>query len=105
MIETTSSTKKRLVTSGSVINSFIESKKLKLNVKKCSKIRIGKIGQSCPGLKVHGMNRDTSKLKKYLGDLISHTGRNRTNIEDRKSKGFGICNQILALLSEVPHGK
>ena len=93
------------VISNSVIKSLIESKKLNLIVKKCSKIHIGKIGQSCPDLKVHGMNMESSKLEKYLGDLISHTGRNRTNIEDRTSKGFGICNQILAILSEVPLGK
>ena len=37
--------------------------------------------------------------------LCPSSGRNRTNIEDRKSKGFGICNQILAILSEVPLGK
>ena len=36
--------------SNSMINSFIECKKLKLNVKKCSKIHIGKIGHSCPDL-------------------------------------------------------
>ena len=46
----------------------------------------------------------SSKLEKYLGDLVSQTGKSRTNIESRRGKGFGLCSQILAILSEIPLG-
>ena len=67
-------------------------------------MHIGRIGQTCPTLKVHGNKMASSKLEKYLGDLVSQTGKSRTNIESRRGKGFGLCSQILAILSEIPLG-
>ena len=42
---------------------------------------------------------------KYLGDLINTTGTIRNTVEDRKNKGFGIVNEIIALLDEIPLGR
>ena len=46
-----------------------------------------------------------SQQEKYLGDLVNSTGTIRSTIEDRKSKGFGIVNEILAILDEIPLGR
>ena len=68
-----------------IVNSFIESTKLKLGQAKCSKMHIGKPNPCCPKLKVHGFEMKSSKLEKYLGDLISSNGSNKENIEARKA--------------------
>ena len=44
---------------------------------------------------------NTSK-EKYLGDYIDKNGSLRTNIENRKSKGYGIITNILAIINEIP---
>ena len=43
-----------------------------------------------------------SNQEKYLGDLIDKTGSSRPNIELRKSKGFGIIANIMAIINEIP---
>ena len=45
--------------------------------------------------------KNTSK-EKYLGDYIDKNGSLRTNIENRKSKGYGIITNILAIINEIP---
>ena len=45
-----------------------------------------------------------SKREKYLGDLVDITGKLRPNIEARQAKGFGIVNNILAIINEIPLG-
>ena len=45
-----------------------------------------------------------SEEEKYLGDIVCHNGMNRTNIEARKEKGFGIKNQIMDMLHDVCFG-
>ena len=47
----------------------------------------------------------SSKIEKYLGDLITTSGKMKDNITARKEKGFGIVSEILSILSEVPLGK
>ena len=92
----------------SVINAFIESKKLKLSSSKCHKIHVhGKKDKSekCPILKVHDKIMEDSKQEKYLGDILDNSGKIRKTVEDRKNKGFAIAAEILAILSEVPLGK
>ena len=39
---------------------------------------------------------------KYLGDVISNTGRNIKNIQARVNKGAGIVRKILTLLDGIP---
>ena len=91
-----------------VVNAFIEGKKLKLSDKKCSRIHIQKkkcqTKMECVNLKVHDEEMKTSLQEKYLGDLISN-GTVRNTIEERKNKGFGIVNEIMAILDEIPLGK
>ena len=48
---------------------------------------------------------ETSDSEKYLGDLISSSGKIKENVIKRKEKGFGITAEILSILSEVPLGK
>ena len=45
-----------------------------------------------------------STKEKYLGDLITD-GTIRKTIEDRKNRGYGIVNEILAILDEIPLGR
>jgi hypothetical protein len=46
-----------------------------------------------------------SKQKKYLGDQLNHAGKIKETINERVSKGFGIVNEIVALIEEIPLGK
>ena len=97
------------VNANAVINAFIEGKKLKLSNKKCSRIHIQnkhvKNKPECPELKVHQDPMKDSTQEKYLGDLVNTSGTIRKTIEDRKCKGFGIVNEILAILDEIPLGR
>jgi hypothetical protein len=95
---------KNSVQINSVINSFIELKKLKLSSDKCSKIHVGKNNSSCPDLKVHNMTMKNSNQEKYLGDLINKSGKPKQTIEQREAKGYGIVSEILAILEEIPLG-
>ena len=93
----------------SIINSFMESKKLKLSSKKCHRIHVQnktcKKSIDCHNIKVHKDNMETSTQQKYLGDIINTKGSIRNTIEERKSKGFGIANEIIAILEEIPLGR
>ena len=93
----------------SVVNSFIEGKKLKLSHKKCNRIHVQnkkhKTKQKCPELKVHQEVMNTSSQEKYLGDLINCNGTIRNTIEERRAKGYGIANEIIAILEEIPLGR
>ena len=49
----------------------------------------------------HHIHQFTSIQDKYLGDLTSNrTFRN--TIEERENKGFGIVNEIIAILDDIP---
>ena len=91
------------------VNAFIEGKKLKLSIKKCHRIHIGKKKTKeepkCKELKVHDHKMKESKEEKYLGDLINTSGTIRKTIEERKNKGYGIVSEILAILEEIPLGR
>ena len=43
-----------------------------------------------------------SRQEKYLGDIIDNSGKSKPNIEKRKSRGFGIVANILAIINEIP---
>ena len=45
---------------------------------------------------------ENSNQEKYLGDVIDKSGKAKYNIEKRKSKGFGIISNILAIINEIP---
>ena len=88
-----------------VINAFIESKKLKLSEKKCSRIHLGKTTKDCLDLKVHQTKMKNSKQEKYLGDIVDCTGSIKATVQERISRGWGIISEIKAILSEIPLGK
>ena len=88
------------------MSNSIESKRLEIGEKKSHKIHIGK-GRNrdlCPQLKVHGKDMENSVEDKYVGDIITGDGKNDKNIISRRSKGYGIAGDILAILEEVPFG-
>ena len=87
-----------------LVNTFIEHKKLKLSHDKCFRIHIGKGHSNCPELKVHNLQMKESDQEKYLGDMIDKSGTNDATINNRKSKGEGIVAEILSIISEIPLG-
>ena len=51
-------------------------------MKKISKIDLN----LCPELKINGLPLENTKSEKYLGDIISHDGKNNDNLHERKNK-------------------
>ena len=93
------------VKSNSVINAFIELKKLTLSKKKCKSIHIGKQIRECADLKVHNQRMENSDSEKYLGDFIEKSGKLKATIADRVAKGYDIVSEIQAIINEVPLGQ
>ena len=91
-------------TMNNVINTFIESKKLKLSQTKCFQIHIGKGHKDCPKLKVHESDMKEVNSEKYLGDIIDETGSIKATINHRKSKGQDIISEIFSIINEIPIG-
>ena len=87
------------------VNSFIESKKLKLSHKKCCAIHVGKSNRNCHELKVHGENMHRETSTKYLGDTLHNSGKTKFNILQRSAKAHAILAEICAILTDVPLGK
>ena len=87
-----------------VMNNFTESKKLQFGVKKCNKMHIGNDTLVCEDIRVHdGQGKKVNK-DKYIGDILAADGSNKDNIKERTDKGFGIVNEIMAILKEIPLG-
>ena len=89
----------------SVVNSFMELKKLTLSDKKCSKIHIGKRNMNCHKLKVHDKFMKDSNQERYLGDQIRNDAKVKATIDDRVGKGYGIVTEINTILEEIPLGR
>ena len=49
--------------------------------------------------KVHGDVMKQSTKETYLGDVIDQSGKIKQNIEKRKSKGYGIIANIMAIIT------
>ena len=92
------------------INTQIEMKKLRFHVPdsrgntKCHKLHVGRSSAHCPQLKVHGTPMQEVEDDEYLGDVISHDGKNKKNIQKRVSKGMGAISQIMNILALVSFG-
>ena len=86
----------------STINTFINLEKLKLSESKCRNVHVGSEKIQCKSLKIDGCQMKNTNKEKYLGDYIDKTGSSKTNIEDRKSKGYGITTNVLAIINEIP---
>ena len=46
-----------------------------------------------------------SVKEKYLGDIVDQSGKVRSTIEERRSKGYGIVSEILAIVNDIPLGQ
>ena len=93
------------VKTNAIIQSKIETKQLRFGPKKCFKMHIGnKALKTCPTLKVHEHVMESVEKEKYLGDILSSSGKINDNILERQSKGNGYVNQILSMLKEVSFG-
>ena len=86
-----------------LINTFIESKKLYFNTKKCFQIHLGPRKEECCQLKVHGEIMKQTDSEKYLGDIVSNSGNDK-NIEKRKELGMKSISDILSTLKEFGIG-
>ena len=58
----------------------------------------------CEDIKVHEDVGKTVTKDKYVGDVLTADGANTENIKERADKGYGIVNEILSILSEIPLG-
>ena len=115
--------------SNSFINCKTNMKKLQFGIDKCHKMHVGKkrIEEICPDLFVDSwklkevteietgeevlneVHTGLSKMEeviqeKYLGDIISHDGKNMKNVMARVGKAVGITNQIMSILEEICFG-
>ena len=87
-----------------VIQGKIEGKQLELGHAKCFQMHVGKPSNVCSDLNVHGKQMLTTKSEKYLGDVLTSSGKIDENVLERYNKGCGIVNKILSTLKEVSFG-
>ena len=88
-----------------IIQSKIATKKLELGKDKCFQIHVGKNKANCPQLNVHQDKMIKTSSEKYLGDVITNTGKLDENIQFRVAKGNGTTNTIISLLEVVSFGE
>ena len=90
----------------SIINRFIELKKLKLGFDKCLKIHIGNqlSSEMCPEQYIHGQDMKSSEKEKYLGDYVTKYGNSKETIRERRSRGNAIVSEMRAILRDIPLG-
>ena len=88
-----------------VVNSFVETKKLKLSDNKCHRIHVGKQNGECPELNVHGKKMADSLQEKYLGDLYNQTGNAKATVSERVARGYSIIADIKVIITEIPLGR
>ena len=88
-----------------LIQSKVQCKKLELSETKCFKMHIGKDKLNCSNLEVNGKVMKTTNSEKYLGDVLSSSGKNDENVQMRYEKGMGIINSIMSILKEISFGQ
>ena len=47
---------------------------------------------------------EKSNAEKYLGDIVNSSGPCHTTVNERYGKGFGIANEIISIIDEIPLG-
>ena len=88
------------------VNARIEQDKLSFNMTKCHHMHAGKKSRLCPALKAHDSLMDMVLEEKYVGDVLSADGKQTKNVASRRSKGIGVCNEIMHILNNLclgPH--
>ena len=94
------------VQSNSVVNSFMNTKKLTLSETKCHTVHIGNSKLTrCSSLKVQDEPRNKETSVKYLGDHVNHTGSVKATVEERRARAFGISAEVLSITNSVPLGQ
>ena len=92
--------------SNSVVNSFMNIKKLTLSETKCHTVHIGRrTSKECSGLKIENTQMNQETTVKYLGDKVNITGSIKATVEERRGKAFGITADILSIANSVPLGQ
>ena len=86
------------------MNTFTEMKKLEFGIKKCHKMHVGPETNLCEDIKVHEGIGTKVVTDKYVGDIIANDGSNTEKIKERCDRGFGIINDIMSILEELPLG-
>ena len=93
------------IKSNTIVNSFIESKKLTFGTKKCKLIHCGKNVGKCNELNVHEKVMERSSVERYLGDYINQNAKLSSTISHRWAKGYAIVSDILSILRDIPSKK
>ena len=83
------------------VNARIEQNKQAFNNSKCHQMHVGRACSLCSPLRAHTTEMDIVNEDKYVGDIISKDGKHSKNINLRRSKGIGICNEIIAILNDM----
>ena len=91
------------VITNAIINSKIECKKLELGHRKCYNMHIGSDSE-CQDLRVHNKIMNTSEFETYLGDVISVSGTNKKNIENKRNSSIGTVSQVVSMLEQISLG-
>ena len=92
------------VETNAYVNACIESKMLTFNADKCHKMHVGKENSNCPSHKAHEKEIDIVIKEKYVGDVVSKSGKNDENIKARIGKLIGVISTIMSILNEVSLG-
>ena len=72
---------------------------------KCHYIHVGRKEKPCPSLQVHGTRIPEVVEDTYLGDIISNSGKNTSNIKSRIAKGLGTITKIMSMLEKITLGE
>ena len=93
------------IINNAIINAKIACKKLRFGPNKCFKMHIGNSASSCQDLKVNRMSTMAAKdHETYLGDVISTTGSNDRNVQNKRNCGLGAVSQNISMLGQISLG-
>ena len=67
-------------------------------------MHIGENTILCDDIKVHDQIGERVSNGKYIGDILENDGSNTKNINEGMNKGYGIVNEIVSILDEIPLG-
>ena len=91
---------KEAIRKNAFVNSYMETHRLTLSQEKSVVLHFGKEKQCivpCPDLKVHNHTMQKIDSTKYLGNVLSTTGGQSDNIEDRRNRGWGKVSTIMGM--------
>ena len=94
------------VRKNAVVNSFMETQRLRLSSEKSVVLHYGKEGKCtlpCPDLKVHKETMAKKESTKYLGQILSSYGLTASvadTVRGREGKIRGACLEITAIVND-----